>query len=100
LVVLSVFLLVCLDSLQLLLLFFGNLLVGSLLTFFFDSLVFFVFFNLNEVGVLLVGGFDVVIFVFLLFFDVVVFYFGGLVESLEDFGELFFLCVSEFVVLD
>ena len=58
------------------------------------------FFNLYEICALLVCGFDIVIFFLfvtfegLLFFDVVMFDFSGLVESLKDFGKLFFLCIS------
>ncbi len=64
------------------------------------------FFNLYEICALLVSGLDIFIFVLvvtfvvLLFFYVVMFDFSGLVESLKDFGKLFFLCISQFFILN
>jgi hypothetical protein len=65
------------------------------------------FFNLIEVIVFFVGHLDVIIFFLtlqvlniLLFFDFVMIDFESLVESLQDFGQLFFLCVSEFFILN
>ena len=63
--------------------------------------------NLWQVGILFVGHFNIIIvlildfcYLFLFFFDMAIFYSCWLIESLQDFGELFLLCISQFLILD
>lgn len=61
------------------------------------------FLDFSDVRFFLIGDFDIIIvFVFqsLLFFDFVMVDSGSLIESLQYFGQLFLLGVSEFFILD